>query len=136
MWTFKCYIDKEGKNELADWYCSLPEDMRGKVLYRLNYLKMVAKSQWRDPLAEHESGGSPESYEIKFKGKSRTEHRIYGYFIEEEKIFVMCNQGIKKDTKDNKRGFEKAAKRRREIENGERSTVEYDFLFPPDNCAN
>ncbi len=133
MWTFKCYTDKEGKNEVAEWYCSLPEDMRGKVLARLNYLKMVAKSQWRHPYAEHESGGSPESYEIKFKMKSKMEHRIYGYFIEEEKIFVMCNEGVKKDKKDNKRGFEKAAKRRIEIENGERTTVEYDFLPSSDN---
>ena len=132
MWTFKCYLRSGGKNEIREWYESLDKPLRAKISSKMGDLKLMESRFWGNHDAKHAQGNGKGLIQINWKYKSKTEYRILGYFKEGTKDFVICHAFLKKSDSDNEDGYRIAQGRRRQIEQGERNTAEYNFSIEAD----
>jgi len=110
VWTFKVFIEDNGKNVIADWLQQLPSSAQEAIETRLRYLSVTEK--WQRP-AFDKLKGIDHIHEIRVKDHlANTEYRLLGCYGPNRKEFTLLIGTSKKgQVYDPKNCFETVARR-------------------------
>jgi Helix-turn-helix len=77
-WTIRCYVSKDGVDEIRAWYDRQSGGVKGKFLSRLKTLSQFDLREWKVPLFRWLHGDCVPLGEIRFEVQ-RVQHRPLGY---------------------------------------------------------
>ena len=89
--------DGDGDGSISKWIKTshLSIKSQAKLDRTLDQLRQLPKTSWSKPQPASSLGHH--IYVIRFKDVNGTQHRIFGYFFDEHKAFVMMFEGYEKD---------------------------------------
>jgi len=120
-WKIEGFVTAAGRPIVQEWFWDETDiDERDALRDRLRYLVNLEKSQWTEPHFKWFG----DIGEIR-KSVPRGALRVYGYFEENRRVFVLLHGVVKNKTKDTE-GTDLARKRLKRLANGDGTTNELD----------
>lgn len=121
MWNFYEYQSSAGKRPVSEWYGELSAKNRARAD---RFLGIACKL---DRLEPPHFKKFLTLWEARWRGENRVPHRIFCYVPFGQQVTLLCGC-IHKDARYKPTAaYDTAVQRRKEIENGEASTHEFDF---------
>lgn len=114
MWTFRCYNNSHGEDEINEWYNAQGYNVQAEMDAVIEYLGERPRAEWVRPKFAPLSGNCKGLYEIRFK-VNNIQYRILGFFGPKRLVFNMVYV-FKKKSDEYKRHCKKAQSRKKEIE--------------------
>ena len=86
-WRYRCYVSKNGKDEIRAWYERQSKECRRKFLERAQALRGLPDDEWRLPLFRWLRGDGRGIGEVRFKADG-VQQRILGFRGEPPDLFT------------------------------------------------
>jgi hypothetical protein len=78
LWTFRCYVGEDGKDEVRAWYDAQSAQARARFVSRLKILSGLPLAEWNESLFKHLRGDCRGLSEIRFLA-DRVQQRPLGF---------------------------------------------------------